>query len=332
MNNTSYLSYSDKLIFIFSFYEILRVDIPVKELKDNNIDLQLKNEFPLDHVLLINQLKQNCAYRNSFNLYNDIINHLDENSALFEHLFFLYSGYDVNLFYSDNLKMFKLSMLSLDKILKHLKKVIPNFIIRGLSNKNDNEQYILDCGFIILYEKELFHFSYDEGYEKLLKNKDEKWEYSIPIFMVLICEAFGNAKLQINKYKELSPIYIFNPYDNHYLLYQGHKEENGRLIEYCISHENKNIQYLKFSFEPLIEISDYKFWVDKDLVKLNSYLVSKMQSSNFEPKKEHELPVFPAWSLDTKGDALKENKNFLQYLESKTIKKDEFEYTKKICK
>ena len=343
-NNINDFNYSDKLIFIYSFYEIIKVEIPGKYLEendgddDNSIDLYSNNNFPLEHVLIFSQLGQKCAYKNAYNLYNNIINNLDENSAFLEPLFFLNSQSNENLFYSDFTTMYKLSMLSFDKIIQHLNKVVPNFIIRTSSKKGGNGQYIPDSGFIIIYEKELFNFSYDEGYKKLINNSDEKWIYSIPIFMVLIHEALAHAKLQITSYKGLSPQYLFNPYPDYNLLYQEYKGESDRLIEFHISNEKTKIQYLKFSCESLIEISDYNFWIQKDFTKLNSYLEQKMKSSNFRPKKEQELPLFPYWNLNIQNELERENKDLLKYADeqsekmdkTKNIKKNEFE--SKICK
>ena len=315
--NVSKIPYSLSQIFLY-YLKDLKSNIP------NNFDILRimfwYNKYYLKNSLIINKLKQllpenyknlrdskfieelhgfrlifpnnckkNTPYKNCYDFLYRFIDELNEDSYLLELLYLLDSDTASNRIYK-NVRLFKLSLLSLSQIKEHLKLIIPDVVVRKFNSQYNmtNANYDHSCGVMQCYEGTLFINDYDYLNQILIENEDNDCKYTLPLLMLFFHELFGHAKHRLDNNVSMSPTNFYDPYNNYNLLYHCMLGESGRLVEYYISNDIKIINYLKFSTFPNKEIMSVKLWTAPDLSDLRQIVKDKIEKYNFTCEKKIE--------------------------------------------
>ena len=267
-------------------------------------------------LLFVKECHKESSYFKAFKLLENIINKLHPKSILLEILYFIDSG----TAYSRNKKIegksFNLSMISKNDIITHLKKIIPNIIIRKkknntLTTKNGYAEYKLLSGITIIYEEALFQDKLKDIKKILSEEADQENKYVIPIFLILLHEICSHSKLVARNLKVQSPTIINNPY-NDYKELRMENPESGRILEFYISKNIEKIKFLKFSFTPKSQLLDEKLWVDENFEKLNEVIDELMKDSKSDYLK-YDMAYFPndkECKNEDEDDIILDNENF----------------------
>ena len=236
---------------------------------------------------------ENTPYHNAYIFMNNFIDKLSEDSFLLEILYLIDSEASSNRIYK-SCRLFKFSLLSLEQIKSHLKKLIPEVIIRYKKpiRSDSNGSYIINYGLIRIFENEIIKSEID--FDKYLINeKDIDCKYSIPIIMVLIRDCFCHGKIRLSGEGNESPNYFYNPHNDYELSYHTGEGESGRLFEFYISKNKDVIRFLKYSLQPLSELLEADLWVGKNLDKLNQIVIKKMENFDMEKIENQKIAFFP---------------------------------------
>ena len=220
-------------------------------------------------VLLFDESGENTPYNLAIKFLENFINNLNEESFIFEILFFIDSEVSTNRQFK-HCRIFKLSMLSLAQIKQHLLLLIPKIMIIIDRPKKDSSinSLITDNGIISIYEGNLFKIGKDLSDFNIMNNKDEQVKYTIPIIMLFLHECFCCFKNR-QRFSEIdSPSYFYNPYDDYKLIFHSDKGECGRLFEFYISPNIEVIKFLKYSYASMPELLNTEYWTSPNRAQL----------------------------------------------------------------
>ena len=243
-------------------------------------------------VILPLYAKVNTPYYLSIIFLKNFIKDLNEDSFLTEILFLIHSEVSTNKAFK-LCRMFKLSMLSLEKIKEHLILLIPKIIIRlDKSKKNSsNGSFLPKVGIMRVYEGSLFKINKEQLDTKLIETEDNEVKYTIPLIMLFLSECFCHAKIRKRNNDIYSPSYFCNPYNNYNIMFHCETGECGRLFEFYISPNIEVIKFLKYSFISMPKLIDTKYWISSSRKELWDYLNEIMEKNKIEI--EDSIEYFP---------------------------------------
>ena len=281
-------------------------NISAKSIKSKNIirNFSFVNE---------SNLSSKNPYYKAIQLVKDIIDHLNEDSRLFELFLSFDSGTINNILEKNEIKdysskdifgekinyklgkyktEFGLSLLNVKDVQSHLQKLIPKTIIRAETYINFKAYYDKVTNIMIINELLLFNQSIstmDYIYQK--KDSDA---YVIPITMEILHELMSHAKVRLNDENEISPRNFRDSKSN--FEYKNIKKnveldsgeyknmpisESGRILEYFISENKQVINSLKTPSQKNIKFINYHYWVGPNFNELeNEVLINNDQNSN----------------------------------------------------
>ena len=258
-------------------------------------------------ILFVKECHKESSYSKAYNLLEKIINNLHPKSSLLEILYFIESGTS----HSANKKMegktFNLSMISKNNIITHLKKIIPNIIIR---KKKNNEltsktscyyaEYNISSGVIIVYEEALFQDKLNDFKKILSEEADKDNKYVITIFLILLRKICSHLKLGGRGLKISSPNIFHNPHNGYYEK-EMKNSEIEKILDFYISQDIDKIKFLQFSFTPKSKLLDENLWIDENFEKLNKLMEELIKNTNYEHLK-YEIPYFQGDNEDIEDD------------------------------
>ena len=259
---------------------ILDVIIKNNEKNENNENFNGVEPFK---VLLFDESGENTPYNLAIKFLENFINNLNEESFIFEILFFIDSEVSTNRQFK-YCRMLKLSMLSLAQIKQHLLLLIPKIMIIIDRPKKDSSinSLITDNEIISIYEGNLFKIGKDLSDFNIMNHKDEQVKYTIPIIMHFLHECFCCFKNRQRISEIDSPSYFYNPYDDYKLIFHSDKGECGRLFEFYISPNIEVIKFLKYSYASMPELLNTEYWTSPNREKLWNYINQKMEENKIE--------------------------------------------------
>ena len=270
-------------------------------------DQNFTNLEPFKLVLPL-KAKENTPYNLSIKFINNFIKDLREDSFLTEILFLIDSEVSTNRAFK-LCRMFKLSMLSLEKIKEHLILLIPKIIIRldKSENNSSNGSFLPKIGIMRVYEGSLFKMSKDELDTRLIETEDIEVKYTIPLIMLIFHECFCHAKIRRRNANINSPSYFCNPYNNYNILYHCELGECGRIFEYYISPNIEVIKFLKYSLISMPELLNTKYWVSSTRKELWDYMIGIMDKNRIKIKDD--IKYFPNQQTENQLSLANKNEN-----------------------
>ena len=252
----------------------------------------------IDYIFIenIKNKNNNHPYLKAVELITNIIDHLDEDSRLFEAFLYCNSGTIENQLEEDKKMIcgefakykteFGLSLLNIEQIKSHLRKLIPKFFIRIHTPVNFRAYYSKETNLMVLNEKVMFNESLYTL--NLLFNKKDSDKYIIPIAMEIL------HKMMLFDKEEISPRYFRdskNDFEYKSIikmceLKSNKKEkipipESGKILEYFISDNPRIINILKSPVKENIEFIDYKYWIGKNFDDLENEILQRESKQNF---------------------------------------------------
>ena len=274
------------------------LDLIIKNNENNENNWNFNGLEPFK-VLLFDESGENTPYNLAIKFLENFINNLNEESFIFEILFFIDSEVSTNRQFK-YCRMFKLSMLSLAQIKQHLLLLIPKIMIIIDRPKKDssNATLLTDNGIISIYEGNLFKIGKDLYDFNIMNNKDDQVKYTIPIILLFLHECFCCSKIR-KRFSEIdSPSYFYNPYDDYKLVFHSDKGECGRLFEFYISPNIEVIKFLKYSYASMPELLNTEYWTSSNREKLWRYINQKMEENKIEILEK--LDNFPTNLIEAK--------------------------------
>ena len=245
-------------------------------------------------IIDINSSSQANPYHKAIKFLENVADNLNEKSSLFDVLLQYNSGIsdDINLFKTkDNEnsisnEIFELSMQTVKEVVRHLKDILPRFIIRYTADKNIYAYYSCLNDVIFLNEKKTFK-------ENNLINLEGFNKYTLPLVILLIHECWGHKKvLWSNDTERESPIrnYLMSQnFDEEEISISNEKTdekkgESGFLIEYLITGKKYNnifSRYLLSNEDKNNEkLLDVKLWVQPDFKEFQKLMTKNIQELN----------------------------------------------------
>ena len=219
-------------------------------------------------LVFLEECKDNSPYSQAIKLLKNIIMNINQNSQLYEILYFAASGTGNNKLEKEI--AYKLSLLSEEKVKKILINLIPKYILRESQVITYNAYYSSSNKILLINENNYFNFSLKEGKEKLILGEDPQGKYTIPLLVLFMHEICGHANHALReKVKDFF----------HYFLIS--KGESGLAVEFYISPYEEVIAYLKFSKDNFPELLDYNLWIKNDLIDINKIIIKKIIINDF---------------------------------------------------
>lgn len=274
------------------------------------LTLASKSAEKIDYINIDN-IKKNNPYYKARELVKNIVEHLDEDSRLFEAFLNFNSGTIQNLLEETEPKKyiltdafgfekeencgkykseFGLSLLNFEQVKLHLMKLLPKLIIRIDCPINFRAYYDKDMSIMIVNEIKLFGKNI-ETMNLYFEEKDSD-KFIIPINMEILHEMLSHGKIRIIDKEEKSPRFFRDSIDNFeyksilkLIEIDGKEEiipvpESGRILENFISKSSKVINNLK---TPLIENNiflDYKFWVKQNFEFIENIIKQRKNNAD----------------------------------------------------
>ena len=219
-----------------TFFNKLKFDKNIEENEKNQL-LQAssiicnKSILSKNNILEIDYIKigtgnKNNPFNKAIELVKNIIDNLEENSRLFEAFLYFDSGSienylesinETNYYYNNSFNEkvvikskkykseFGLSLLNINQVKSHLKKLIPKLIIRLSSNNKFRAYYEETTNTMII--NELTIFQQNTSYLNTLYTKKDSDKFVIPIVMEIFHEMMSHRKERFVDKDELSPRY-----------------------------------------------------------------------------------------------------------------------------
>lgn len=245
-------------------------------------------------IIDINSSSRANPYYKAIKFLEKVADNLNEKSSLFDVLLQYNSGIsdDINLFKTKDNEInisnekYELSMLTVKEVIKHLKDILPSFIIRYTADKNIYAYYSCLNDVIFLNEKKTFK-------KNNLINLEGLNKYTLPLVILLIHECWGHKKvLWSNDTERESPIrnYLMSQnFDEEEISISNEKTdekkgESGFLIEYIITGKKYNnifSRYLLSNEDKNNEkLLDVKLWVQPDFEEFQLLMAKNIQELN----------------------------------------------------
>ena len=242
-------------------------------------------------ILDINSCSNKNPYNNAIKFLKKVADNLNENSCLFDLLMQYNSGIsdDIKLLSRKNSEIdvdcarYELSMQTVEEIVNHLKNILPSFIIRYTSDKDNYAFYSCVDDLIFINEKRAFK-------NDILTDLDDCDENILPIVFLLLHECWGHKKvassyiiardspirnnLKIDDFDE-NIIFVKNE-DNEII-----KGESGFEMEYLIT----GIKYSNIISRHILNNEDennekllnVKLWVQPNFLELQELVVKNIK-------------------------------------------------------
>ena len=284
-----------------------------KRCLDEKIDIyeQIYNNNSTDWIdfelLFVKECHKESSYSKAFNLLEKVINNLHPKSSLLEILYFIESGTSYSVNRKLEGKTFNLLMTSKNNIIAHLKKIIPNIIIRKKKNIELTSktsycyaEYNNLSGIIIVYEEALFQDKLKDIKKMLSEEADKDNKYVITIFLILLREISSHLKLGGRGLIISSPNIFLNPHNGYYEK-EMKNTEIRKIFDFYINQDIDKIKFLQFSFTPKSQLLEENLWIDENFEKLNKVIEELVKNTNFEFLK-YEMPYFLRDNEDIKED------------------------------
>ena len=270
----------------------------------------IKTRSKVEGVELLNtkKISPENPYGKAIKLITEIIDNLDEDSRLFEAFMNFNSGKILNYLekneptnyiiinpfgetiedeYENYKTEFSLSLLNIEQIKSHLKKLIPKFIIRISTQINFRAYFDHATNIMVINELKMFGKKTESmNYYFLEKDADK---YIIPIVMEIFHEMLSHGKIRIINKNQISPRFYrdskknfcYNSISKSIKTPLGTQEiikipESGRILENFISENPYIIGILKTPLVDNTEFLDYKWWIGDNF----NYIESKIKQRN----------------------------------------------------
>lgn len=249
------------------------------------IALEDKNNIDCPIFYFYNDLPDENPYKTAFKFQYEIIDHINEESCLFQPFLFLDSYIMDNIyckgytFISKVNSAYSISMLTLDLIKEHLKKSIkPYFFVLEKTNKTNKRKYyaaIHKFSKIIIYNENILlkdsNFTKMHHLDKSIITFQSKFiqQYAFKINLENIHENFSHGKETIINIKESPTLYFDRNMNisNIYNIESPNYGEAGRLVEEFICGQ-KYIEEMKANKYDLGDFLKVKYFVAKDFNEL----------------------------------------------------------------
>lgn len=298
---------SDKNLELYDKTKILKAssEICIKSILSKN------SVNGIDYICIEN-VNNNHPYRRAVELISNIINHLDEDSRLFEAFLYFNSGTienklekekkikykQTNYFgeiicgeFAEYKTEFGLSLLNINQVKSHLKNLIPKYFIRIHTPINFRAYFSKETNLMVLNEKIIFNENLTTL--NLLYKSEDSDKYIIPIVMEILHEMMSHGKIRIIDTEEMSPRY-FRDSNNNFEYQSIFKicelesnsmekipiPESGKILEHFISNNTKIINTLKTPLKENTKFIDFKFWIGSNFDGLESEIEKRDKKQN----------------------------------------------------
>ena len=242
-------------------------------------------------ILDINSCSNSNPYYKAIKFLEKLADNLNEKSCLFDLLMQYNSGIsdDIKLLSRKNSEInidcarYELSMKTVEEIVDHLKKMLPSFIIRYTSDKDNYAFYSCLDDLIFLNEKKTFK-------NDSLTDLDDYDENILPIVFLLLHECWGHKKVaSSNIIARDSPICNYlksDNFDENIIFVKNEdkgiiKGESGFKMEYLITGlKYSNIisrHILNNEDENNEKLLDVNLWVQSDFLELQELVVKNIK-------------------------------------------------------
>ena len=311
INELIFKLYSDKSLELSDKTKLLKAssEICIKSILSKNSVTEI------DYIFIenIKNKNNNHPYLKAVELITNIIDHLDEDSRLFEAFLYFNSGTienqleeDKKMNYTEKNSLgeiirsnfakykteFGLSLLNIEQVKSHLRKLIPKFFIRIHTPVNFRAYYSKETNLMVLNEEVMFNESlYTLNF---LFERNDSDKYIIPIAMEILHEMMSHGKIRVFNKEENSPRYFRdskNDFEYKSIikmceLKSNKKEkipipESGKILEYFISDNPRIINILKTPVKENIKFIDYKYWIGKNFDNLENEILQRESEQNF---------------------------------------------------
>ena len=256
----------------------------IKKTSDKIICLQILSKYN-QKIMNLKRASKNSPFKQATMFMKNIAKNLNEDSCILDLLLQYNSGIsnDVDLLrrkrkkYKDNDTKYKLSMLTVKEVAKHLEEIIPDFIVR-YTNDDDIYAFYSSLNDIIFFnDKKTFK-------NEKINNYNGYDQYTLPIVILLIHECWGHRKVALsNTIKKNSPIrnYLINKdfEEDENIIYDKTgkvKGESGFELEYLIT----GIKYNNILSEYLLKTNatnnsnllDVSLWIQPNFTEFQNIL------------------------------------------------------------
>lgn len=242
-------------------------------------------------IIDINSCSNGNPYYNANKFLEKVADNLNEKSCLFDLLMQYNSGIsdDIKLLRRKkpnndiNCSKYELSMQTVEEVAKHLKEILPTFIIRYISDNDIYAFYSCTDDLIFLNEKKTFKID-------TFTDLDDYNENTLPIVFLLLHECWGHKMVaSSNIISRDSPIrnnLKSQNFDENIILMTNEKtgtikSESGLEIEYLIT----GLKYPNIISRHLLnnedenneKLLDVKLWVQPDFLEFQELVVKNIK-------------------------------------------------------
>ena len=248
-------------------------------------------------IIDINFCSNGNPYYNAINFLEKVADNLNEKSCLFEFLLQYNSGIseDIKLLRRTktkndidiNCSKYELSMQTVEEVAKHLKEILPKFVIRYISDKDNYAFYSCIDDLIFLNEKKAFK-------NDTLTDLDGDDENTLPIVFLLLHKCLGHKKVasnnlisnKISKYFPIRNNLKSENFEENIVFIKSEeageiKGESGLEIEFLIT----GLKYPNIISRHLLnnedennqKLLDVKLWVQPDFLEFQKLVVENIK-------------------------------------------------------
>ena len=224
--------------------------------KNKIICLQYLSQYN-QKIINLKEVEDDNPYSKAIDFLKKIALNLDEKSSLFDSLFQYYSGNSKDIILSNekrdknrrDINQYELSMITVDELKNHIIKILPNFIIKYIYDKDDYAFYSEYNDIIFVNELKTFKFDdYDDDFYDYSSG-----QYTLPLVIILLHECWiPYFYLRIENFNEIVEFLLTgekvkkNNYAN-YLLFEADIENENLLdVNLWTKPDFKNLRSLIF--------------------------------------------------------------------------------------
>ena len=162
----------------------------------------------MQKIINLKEVEDDNPYYKAIEFLEKIALNLDEKSSLFDSLFQYYSGNSKDIILSNekrdknrrDINQYELSMITVDELKNHIIKILPNFIIKYIYDKDD---YALNSEYNdIIFVNELKTFKFDDYDDDFYDYSSG--QYTLPLVIILLHECWiPHFYLRIENFNEI---------------------------------------------------------------------------------------------------------------------------------
>jgi len=256
----------------------------------------------------IEKINIDNPYQKAVELITNIVDHLNENSRLFETFLYFNSGtienrleknkqikYEITNSFDEIINYtlgeykteFGLSLLNVEQVKDHLKKLIPKYIIRIETLTPFRAYFDKETNIMFINEEIMFNQKI-MAMDLLFKEKDSD-KYVVPIVIEIFHEMMSHGKVRLIEKGKKSPRcfrdsknnFEYNSIFKMCKIEGGSFEkmpipESGKIFEHFISGDKSVILALKTPSIENVKFLNYKYWIGSDF----EFIVKEIEQRN----------------------------------------------------